>query len=60
MRLLSLSLLLLAGCPKKEIRSIDEEEKKEKLRELLEDEEIFEDLPEAGEEDERQSSEEIN
>jgi len=60
MRLLSLSLLLLAGCPKKEIRSIDEEEKKEKLRELLEDEEIFEDLPEAGEEDERQNSEEIN
>jgi len=50
--LLFTSLMLTAGCPKKEIKSLDEIEKEERLRELFEEEEeIFDDLPEAGEDD---------
>lgn len=37
----------LLGCPKHTPKSLDEAEREEKLRELLEDEE-FEDLPESG------------
>jgi hypothetical protein len=44
-------LLLLCGCPKKDLPDIEEVERREQLKELL-GEEIFEDLPEAGEEDE--------
>ena len=49
--LLGAFLLLLCGCPKKDLPDIEEVERREQLKELLE-EEIFEDLPEAGEEDE--------
>ena len=58
MRLLLLSTLLLVGCPKKEMKSLDEIEREKRLQELFEEEdEIFDDLPEAGEEDEKRDSE---
>lgn len=40
--------LLLLGCPKQPIKTLDEADREEKLKELLEEEE-FEDLPESGE-----------
>ena len=40
--------LLLLGCPKQPIKTLDETDREEKLKELLEEEE-FEDLPESGE-----------
>ena len=54
MRLLLCAMpLLLLGCPKKDLPSIEEAERREKLQELLEEEdEVFDELPEAGEEDE--------
>jgi hypothetical protein len=54
MRLLLCAIpLLLFGCPKKDLPSLEEVERKKQLQELLEDEdEIFDELPEAGEEDE--------
>ena len=45
--------LILAGCPKKETKSIEDIEREENLRQILNDlgEEDIEDLPEAGEDD---------
>ena len=47
--LLSISMLLLCGCPKKDLKTLEEIEKERQLKELLEEDEIWEDLPEAGE-----------
>lgn len=41
-------LPLILGCPKKPAKSLEDVEREEKLKELLEDEE-FEDLPESRE-----------
>ena len=46
-------IFLLFGCPKQSLPSLEEQEKERELKELLEEEdEIFDDLPEAGEDDE--------
>jgi hypothetical protein len=46
-------LLLLLGCPKKDMKTLDEIEREKQLEELFEeDEDMWDDLPEAGEEDE--------
>tara|TARA_B100000214_G_scaffold369577_1_gene342869 strand:- start:976 stop:1131 length:156 start_codon:yes stop_codon:yes gene_type:complete len=43
--------LALLGCPKKDVKSIDEVEREERLKELIEaDEEDFDSLPESEEE----------
>ena len=50
--LLCVPLLLLLGCPKKDMKTLDEIEREKQLQELLEDEEdMWDDLPEAGEDD---------
>ena len=49
--LLGTFLLLLCGCPKKDLKTLEEVEKERELKELLEEDEIWEDLPEAGEDD---------
>ena len=50
-------LIFLCGCPKQNVKSLEELEKERQLQELLEEEdEIFDDLPEAGEEDEPENS----
>jgi|TARA_R110001583_G_scaffold5598_5_gene30052 hypothetical protein len=54
--LLCAPLLLLLGCPKKDIKTLEEIDRERELKELLEEDEIWEDLPEAGEEDESSSS----
>jgi hypothetical protein len=51
--LLCVPLLLLLGCPKKDMKTLDEIEREKQLEELFEeDEDMWDDLPEAGEEDE--------
>ena len=60
-RLIPVLALVLFGCPKKGSGSFDpvEEERKERLRELIEQEdEDLSGIPEAGEEDEDLSDEE--
>ena len=55
MRLLLCAWLLLFGCPKKEMKTLSEIEREKQLQELLdEDAEIFDELPEAGEEDDEE------
>jgi hypothetical protein len=55
MRLFLLTLPLLCGCPKKDMKSIDELERERQLEELLDDDdELFDDLPEAGEEEDEE------
>ena len=55
--LLCVPLLLLLGCPKKDMKTLDEIEREKQLEELFEeDEDMWDDLPEAGEEDESQDS----
>tara|TARA_E500000331_G_scaffold353284_1_gene403631 strand:+ start:3510 stop:3689 length:180 start_codon:yes stop_codon:yes gene_type:complete len=45
-------LLLLVACPKKNVKSIEEIEKQEQLRELInDDEDMWDDLPEAESKD---------
>ena len=47
--LLFFIIAFLTGCPKKDMKTLDEIEKEQQLRELLEEEdEIWDDLPEAG------------
>ena len=59
--LLGAFLLLLCGCPKKDVPTLDEIERQKELQELLEEEdEIFDDLPEAGDESEREKSETVD
>ena len=42
------ALFLLAGCPKKDIKTLEEIERENQLKELLEEEEeIWEDFPES-------------
>jgi len=55
--LLCAPLLLLLGCPKKDMKTLDEIDRERELKELLEEEdELWDDLPEAGEEDESADS----
>tara|TARA_B100000214_G_C23868508_1_gene581469 strand:+ start:474 stop:644 length:171 start_codon:yes stop_codon:yes gene_type:complete len=45
---LIIALLLLIGCPKKDLKTIEEIEREEQLKKLLEEEdEIWDDLPES-------------
>ena len=46
-RIFLILLPFLLGCPKQPPKPLDEAERKQKLKELLEEEE-FEDLPESG------------
>ena len=46
-RILLILLPFLIGCPKQPPKSLDDVEREQKLKELLEEEE-FEDLPESG------------
>ena len=51
-KILFLTSVILCGCPKKEMKSLDELERESQLKELLEeDDEMFDSLPEAGEEE---------
>jgi hypothetical protein len=45
-RLILACLVFLSGCPKKDLPSLEEIERQEQLKELLEEEDLLEDLPE--------------
>lgn len=60
-RFILLIFIFLVGCPKKErdTRTISEIEREESIKELLsEDDEFFDEIPEAGEEEDEDQSEE--
>ena len=52
-KLFFLTSVFLCGCPKKEMKSLDELEREKQLQELIDaDDEEFDSLPEAGDEEE--------
>ena len=48
-----LCAIVMSGCMKKSPKSIDEIEREERLKELIEDEDIFDDLPEDQDDDDK-------
>ena len=57
MRLILMSSIIFLGCPKAPV-NLDKKEKEENLRELIENEDLFDDLPEAGELEEEEEKDE--
>ena len=57
MRFILIFSLTFIGCPKAPV-NLDKKEKEENLRELIENEDLFDDLPEAGELDEEEEKDE--
>tara|TARA_X000001388_G_scaffold71584_1_gene61458 strand:+ start:569 stop:739 length:171 start_codon:yes stop_codon:yes gene_type:complete len=56
MRFILIFSLIFIGCPKAPV-NLDKNEKEENLRELIENEDLFDDLPEAGELEEKEKDE---